>query len=438
VKGYTDEQWTAYVAKLKTFVQGGGNLVLTDGALQALPYLFPQIKRVDVGRSISYVGQVAFTTKDTTSQDAPTDGNTLKDPLARNVNQAGARFNTGLRRQTFEPTPIGFSIQNKDDGGNEPHSPVWLVSREAFEAAGGRITATGTSGEADLVSQVTVGELKLGRGVVRIVGALLPTPSEEFDHEQGLEPFAVTYTGYFLAENVTDWCKPGHSCPRVANVTTPSTSTSTACVAARGFTSASSKPRGRGLRFSFKRAGTAPVRVDVFQVSKKRRVVHQFLVGRFSKRKPFTWNGRQIRANRPITDGYYFVRMSVKGPNGLFEGRRIALVRKHGRWQRKRSFYRRETCTRLRAFKLVRPVFGGSNNAGLGISFRLQSRERVRLVISRKGKAVMRYEWKRAKALTTYRRSVKAQRLRNGLYTVTITIGTGKTALRARLYSTKI
>ena len=430
---YTDAQWDTYVGKLKSFVEGGGNLVLTDGALQALPYLFPAIKRPDVGRSISYVGQVAFTTKETTSQDAPTDGNTLADPLAKNVNQAGARFNTGLRRQTFEPTPVGFSIQNADDGGNEPHSPVWQVDRQAFEAAGGRITATGTSGEADLVSQVMVGELKLGKGVVRIVGALLPTPTEEFDHEQGLEPFAVTYTGYFLAENLTDWCAPGHSCPRV---TALDENSATACVAARGFTAASAKPSKRGLKFAFKRRGTAPVKIDLFQVSKGRRVVKQLLQRRFVTRKGLTWNGRKGR--HKITNGAYFVRMSVKGPNGIYEGRRIALVRKGGRWHAQRSFYRRETCTRLRSFKLIRPVFGGSKRAGLGISFRLASSEQVRLTISRKGRAVKRYTFKRPKALTTIRRNVSPRKRPKGLYTVSITIGTGKNALKAKLYSKRI
>ena len=52
---------------------------------------------------------------------------------------------------------------------------------------------------------MTLGEIKLGKGVVRIVGALLPQPTKEFDHQEGLEPHAVTYTGYFLVENLTNY-----------------------------------------------------------------------------------------------------------------------------------------------------------------------------------------------------------------------------------------
>jgi hypothetical protein len=55
---------------------------------------------------------------------------------------------------------------------------------------------------------VTLGQIKLGKGVVRIIGALLPQPTQEFDHQEGLEPHAVTYTGYFLVENLTNYRRP--------------------------------------------------------------------------------------------------------------------------------------------------------------------------------------------------------------------------------------
>ena len=43
---------------------------------------------------------------------------------------------------------------------------------------------------------------------MRIIGALLPQPTQEFDHQEGLEPFAVTYTGYFLVERLTSYRRP--------------------------------------------------------------------------------------------------------------------------------------------------------------------------------------------------------------------------------------
>ena len=51
---------------------------------------------------------------------------------------------------------------------------------------------------------MTLGELPLGSGQIRIAGALLPQPSEEFDHTLGLEPYAATYTGYILICNLLD------------------------------------------------------------------------------------------------------------------------------------------------------------------------------------------------------------------------------------------
>ena len=57
-------------------------------------------------------------------------------------------------------------------------------------------------------SVLTLGEIKLGTGVIRIVGALLPQLTKEFDHPEGLEPHAVTYTGYFLVENLTNYRRP--------------------------------------------------------------------------------------------------------------------------------------------------------------------------------------------------------------------------------------
>jgi hypothetical protein len=182
-------------------VRDGGNLVLTDGALQALPGL-TDIPASAVSRQTVYVGQSTFDL-------SATDGDeTLADPLARDVDQEGSRFNSGNRRQTFEPTPLGFAIQNQQTGGDESNSRQYDVDRAAWEGEGGRTVATSSdSAERDAVpvyDRVTIGELPLGEGRIRIAGALLPQPTEEFDHTLGLEPYAVTYTGYALVCNLLD------------------------------------------------------------------------------------------------------------------------------------------------------------------------------------------------------------------------------------------
>jgi hypothetical protein len=172
--------------------------VLTDGALRALPELM-SIPADAVSRQTVYAGQTAFADQD------ESDG-TLDDPLARDVAQDGARFGSGMRRQMFEPTPLGYAIQDPESGADQSHARQYDVDKDAFEAAGGRVAGTSIDASADnaqpVFSRVTLGELRLGAGTVRIAGALLPQASTEWDHTLGLEPYAVTYTGYILTRNL--------------------------------------------------------------------------------------------------------------------------------------------------------------------------------------------------------------------------------------------
>ncbi len=204
-----------FAARAKAFVERGGNLVLTDGALQLLPALIPAIGADKVRSQLQYLGQVVFAKASVAGRDPAVAASTTKDPLAAGIDQPGARFNTGLKRQTFEPVPVGFKITD-DAGGDFAAAPQWFVDRAAFEAAGGRVAGIGVQpGPSPAVgsapSTVTLGELALGKGVVRIIGGLLPQPSEKYDHEAGLEPHGVTYSGYQLAMNLTSYCRPGNT-----------------------------------------------------------------------------------------------------------------------------------------------------------------------------------------------------------------------------------
>jgi hypothetical protein len=196
---FTKAEKDRWFAKLGEWVKGGGNLVLTDGALQALPEL-TGVPASAVSKQTVYAGQSAFALKDDGSD-------TLKDPLARNVAQPGARFNTGKRRQMFEPTPLGFAIQNSK-GADGSFARQFDVDRAEWEKAGGRVVAgSADSGARDaqaVYDRVTIGEAPVGKGDIRIAGALLPQPTEEFDHQFGLEPYASTYTGYVIAANLLE------------------------------------------------------------------------------------------------------------------------------------------------------------------------------------------------------------------------------------------
>jgi hypothetical protein len=179
-------------AELREFVEGGGNLVLTDGALKNLGYM-GVLDRKFVNTFTVYAGFIAFT------RDG--DAATYDDPLAANVNQPGAAEGPSHRHQTYEPVPLGFAIQDAA-GADFNGSPVWAVDQTEWEKIGGRTVGITTP------DQVTLGELKLGAGTIRIVGALAPMPSAQYYHPFGLANYAVTYTGYQVLSNALQWTRP--------------------------------------------------------------------------------------------------------------------------------------------------------------------------------------------------------------------------------------
>jgi hypothetical protein len=200
---FTTAQKDTWARKLKAYVEDGGNLVLTDGALRILPEV-TGVPDSAVNKQTVYAGQIAFGTAD----DKPT----TKDRLARNIDQPGARFNSGNRRQMYEPTPLGFAIQSPT-GADESNAVQYDVDRGAWEKIGGRtVGASADAGTRDAVAvydRVALGEWKKGKGQVRIAGALLPQPTEAFDHPFGLEPYAPTYTGYIMVRNLLDTTAKG-------------------------------------------------------------------------------------------------------------------------------------------------------------------------------------------------------------------------------------
>ena len=464
---YTDAEKDQWVAKLKSWVQGGGNLVLTDGALRGLGELTDAITGSDVRRQRVYVGQMTWATCDDIDADGSCAGDTtptLDDPLAKDINQAGSRFNTEFRRQNFESTPLGYAIQDRL-GDDQSNARQYDIDLDVWEAAGGRTVATSANaGERDaapLYNRVTLGELPLGQGRIRIAGALLPQPSEEFDHQLGLEPYALTYTGYILICNLLDaGCtvekappeEPGGSTTTTTGTTTGTTGGTTSgtttgttgttgtsgttggttgdtggtnvCPTTAGFLSVRPQGVGRGLRLDFQRRELQPVTIDVFQQSRGRRVLGERRVARFTGlTEGRTWNGRDQRGRR-LTDGYYFVRYRMAIPGRPSDFRRVTLVRRRGRFSVRPDFYRVDRCDVLRSFKLTRPVFGGSNRKPLGISYRLNRAGRVTVTVLRGSRTIRRFAAASRTANRTYRLSMPP-RLRRGEYRVRIVVEGG-------------
>ena len=400
----------AYYAALRSWVRGGGNLMLTDGALRALPRVSGVAANAVASRKL-YVGQIAFGRSDSDP--------TLKDPLVatpNDVSQDGARFNSGNRRQTYEPTPLGFAIQDAE-GSDFAASPAWDVDAAAVRKSGGKVLASavapGAAGSDPDYARAAYGEIPSGKGRVRFLGALLPQPSEAYDHDFGLEPYAVTYTGWILFCNML-----GADCRAHA-----SAAEATACPATAGFARAKAKPKGRRVRMTFTRRLGRRVNVDVFQVSHGPRVLKERLVARFKKRrKGFTWKGRRG------SDGYYFVRFRTRFGK-LVDTRRTTLVRRHGRFHKRPSFHRRSSCGTLESYKLERAVFGGRQRTPLRIAYRLRRSATVKVQIRRGGKTVKTFKARKRRGGKTFRLRYPAQGVprRDHRVRITVTRGTRRT-----------
>lgn len=179
--------------RLERFAKRGGNLVLTDGAIKNLAYM-GLVPRSTINNFTVYAGYISF------SNDAG-ETSTYEDPLAADVNQPGAAEGPDHRHQTWEPTPMGFAIQN-EDGADKNSSPVWAVDQKTWEKADGRTAGVTT------LDQASLGEMKVGKGRVRIIGSVLPMPTEEFYHPFGLADYSLTYSGYQVLNNTLQWERP--------------------------------------------------------------------------------------------------------------------------------------------------------------------------------------------------------------------------------------
>jgi hypothetical protein len=161
-----EERW---YERLREWVEDGGNLIVTDGAVKGLAEM-GLLDDSAITMDRHYVGFVDFTDRD--------------DPLTEGLR--------GVASQTYDTVPIGYQFGSA----SQNSAPNWKVATAAWEAAGGRTLGTNGSGK------TIYGELPVGDGTVRFLGALLPDPTEAYYHPYGLQNYAVTYTGYTLLQNM--------------------------------------------------------------------------------------------------------------------------------------------------------------------------------------------------------------------------------------------
>lgn len=188
-------------AALRDYVRSGGELVLTDSALQMLPDL-TAIKKKALFKDYAYVG---YSDLDRSH------------PLTKGL--------LATAWQTYAPSPIGYPLlmerdsywdsgsNNEDAGDSSPtknSARIWTVDRDVWEEAGGETVGTADPpadrksvtegstidavGKRDADQDKTeIGILPVGKGRIVIFGALLPQPTENYSHWFGLNGYAISH-----------------------------------------------------------------------------------------------------------------------------------------------------------------------------------------------------------------------------------------------------
>jgi hypothetical protein len=151
----------AYLNAVRSFVKAGGQLLLTDAAV---PYV----------RNFGITGDAAMRTAKTNA--GHIDFGTLDSPWEKGLSETAS--------QTYYEVPLGFSPTNQ--------APHYGVTTADWDKVHG--TTVGTV--SDKTGAFTaLGYFGYGKGRVSIFGAVLPTPTEDEDHVEGLKDYGVTITG---------------------------------------------------------------------------------------------------------------------------------------------------------------------------------------------------------------------------------------------------
>jgi hypothetical protein len=150
-----------YRKALQKFVSGGGQLLLTDAAVPYAKYF--GVSGDDAFReALTNAGHIDFGDR--------------THPWERDLSETSS--------QTYYEVPLGFAPTNS--------APHYGVTTADWERAKGVTVGTVSDGAGAFTA---LGSMPYGRGTVSIFGALLPTPTEEEDHGEGLKDYGVTITG---------------------------------------------------------------------------------------------------------------------------------------------------------------------------------------------------------------------------------------------------
>lgn len=189
----------ARAKRLRSFAKQGGNVVLTDSALQ----LLPKVMGIDTDAVRGHHAYVGYADLD------------HEHPWADGLSSRA--------RQMYDPVGLGYPLLMERDqywpcfpeceeSITRNSAPLWTVDREAWEAEGGETIATADPPEdrkgeyeGQETDKTIIGTVPFGDGRIVVLGGVLPQPTEKHPHWFGLNAYTASVTGQQMLINALTW-----------------------------------------------------------------------------------------------------------------------------------------------------------------------------------------------------------------------------------------
>ena len=198
----------------------------------------------------------------------------------------------------------------------------------------------------------------------------------------------------------------------------------------QGFTRASVKRAGKGLKFEGAARNGSAFLAEVFRVSKGRSATKPKRVARFEVNGSLTWNGKPRKGT--LTPGAYFVRLTIRGTGSRPDVRSFGLERTGSAFKLRKPFQKIDSCNAISLFRLDAPAFGPKR--GLTAAFTLTQAGKVTIEVFRGAKKVRTIRKPVKSANRLQKVAISPKKLKRGEYRIVLKAG-GK---RAELFARKL
>ena len=193
---------------LAQWVRRGGNLVLTDRALQLLAKvgLGNQSGQPKATLKWGYLGYADLDHNDPLTKDLPSTARELYDPV-------GLGYPLNMARDAYWSCS---GSQSTCPSGTQNSAPIWTVPTAVIQSfPGARVIGTvdppatrQSVNEGTGTALSDIGIVPVGRGRIDYFGGLLPRPTEAYPHFFGLFGNTITYIGQAMLLRAMTWQRP--------------------------------------------------------------------------------------------------------------------------------------------------------------------------------------------------------------------------------------